>query len=632
VSLRSAILTLSLILPALPLTGGAPPPSGFRVQQILPIPATPGQTVNRMAVDSHGNVVAAANTPTSTVVHKIDPDGHVLFSRTLPGGLNLPVQLALDSQDNIYVALDVHGVILAKLRARDGTVEWQEVLSGLLPGALAVESTSGDVFLALLAFRGQLDTTPGAYSSTFGGGALSTLMYLLRISADGSRIIFAASYGGSATNCYGGSGCVTRTPGTGGSAILFDRDRNVWVAGNTNTTDLPLTPDALKKTCGCSHFSGDAFLAKFSNDGSRLLYATYIGTTPSGVLDYLGNDTVGSAAMDPAGHIWVAGTTNGADLPVTSNALQKEWGGGNDGFVFEYDPAANGAPYVSYFGGGGTDSVTDIASRDDGAVVFSGHAESLPLAPVGFTRGSDFIAMLDPTRATTLVNGSTGAGLGVTPDGLIAAAGASNAAVVIQPDGSDAPSVFATTSSAGTALAGQVAPGELITLYGTSLDGADVRVDGAPVPVLYSQADQLNAVLPFDIAGNAGITLAVNGVTSALLGVVDAQPDAFRYGPRLLAAALNQDQTINSTDNPAARGTIVSVWATGFGVLSPKPSIEVLYNDQPLEILYAGQAPALVDGVVQVNFRLPPAASGETQFQFRVAGWESSPFTIVIEE
>jgi uncharacterized protein (TIGR03437 family) len=89
------------------------------------------------------------------------------------------------------------------------------------------------------------------------------------------------------------------------------------------------------------------------------------------------------------------------------------------------------------------------------------------------------------------------------------------------------------------------------------------------------------------------------------------------------AVVLNQDGTLNSSTNPAARGSVLTLWLTGLGVLSqPYPDGEVVTGSLgavthdfginlvtpgqfPLTILYAGQAPDMAAGVVQVNGRIP---------------------------
>ena len=126
-----------------------------------------------------------------------------------------------------------------------------------------------------------------------------------------------------------------------------------------------------------------------------------------------------------------------------------------------------------------------------------------------------------------------------------------------------------------------------------------------------------------------------------------AQPDAFKRNARLWAAALNQDGSVNSAANHAQLGSIVSVFATGFGGMTPTPTdgelltgtlpnlvspVQVLYQGQPLEVTYAGPAPTLVAGVTQVNFRLPTlTVTSEPAFQFVVGGWPGGSFVVLVK-
>jgi uncharacterized protein (TIGR03437 family) len=230
------------------------------------------------------------------------------------------------------------------------------------------------------------------------------------------------------------------------------------------------------------------------------------------------------------------------------------------------------------------------------------------------------------------------------------------------------PSIHGIANSAGPALAGQVAPGEIISLYGenigpvkpaiadlsqgqapTSLSGVQVLVDGNPAPLLYAQSDQINAIVPFGANATTRIVVNKEGTSSneAQLGVAAARPEVFQI-PGGLSAALNQDGTVNSRSNPAERGSIVTVFGTGFGPLTPRPSdgvvltgvvpalqqtVQVLYvpdrlalsNWQYMEVTYAGPAPTLVAGVMQVNFRLPTRSG---TLRLIVNGWPSATFEL----
>src|SRR5260370_8733750 len=88
-------------------------------------------------------------------------------------------------------------------------------------------------------------------------------------------------------------------------------------------------------------------------------------------------------------------------------------------------------------------------------------------------------------------------------------------------------------------------------------------------------------------------------------------------------AIVNQNQSVNSSANPANKGSIVSLFATGAGQTIPpgvdgKPAsaplptpvapVSVKIGGLDAEVLYAGAAPTLVSGVLQVNVRVPAGA------------------------
>jgi uncharacterized protein (TIGR03437 family) len=129
--------------------------------------------------------------------------------------------------------------------------------------------------------------------------------------------------------------------------------------------------------------------------------------------------------------------------------------------------------------------------------------------------------------------------------------------------------------------------------------------------------------------------------------VVTAEPEVFR-NPDGAAAALNQDGSLNSAANPAKAGSIVSVWATGTGsiyprlrdgqistaaqdyaccqvAIAPDYSLGPIYPPGPV-VLYAGAAPGMVAGVVQINFQIPaPYIHDAGTYGFTViAGGKSS--------
>ena len=154
-----------------------------------------------------------------------------------------------------------------------------------------------------------------------------------------------------------------------------------------------------------------------------------------------------------------------------------------------------------------------------------------------------------------------------------------------------------------------------------------VLFDGAAAPLLYVGGDQINTVVPYGVAGRASTQVQVEylGARSKALTVpvATASPGIFTRDASGAGqgAILNQDSSINSVANPATPGSIVMIYATGEGKVSPVPvdgsiigtgvlpkpvsNVTVWIGGTQAEVLYAGAAPELVAGMMQVNARIP---------------------------
>jgi uncharacterized protein (TIGR03437 family) len=195
-------------------------------------------------------------------------------------------------------------------------------------------------------------------------------------------------------------------------------------------------------------------------------------------------------------------------------------------------------------------------------------------------------------------------------------------------------------------LSGPIAPGEVITLVGsgigpassqqpigspssTVLGGTSVLFDGRPAPLLYGAPSQINAIVPFGLSTTTTTQVEVFSQGQAIarlpLSVVSTVPAIFTLDPGGVGpgAVLNQDSSVNSPSNPADKGSVVSVFATGAGqtdppgvdgqvagAILPTPLLPVSVRISGLDaqITYAGAAPGLIAGVMQVNCLIPPDA------------------------
>jgi uncharacterized protein (TIGR03437 family) len=215
-------------------------------------------------------------------------------------------------------------------------------------------------------------------------------------------------------------------------------------------------------------------------------------------------------------------------------------------------------------------------------------------------------------------------------------------------------------------LPGPVAPGEIITIMGPTISSdlsskitsapAPERVtfNGLPAPLINAASDQVNAVVPFGIAGRTTTTLAIANLsgtlTSISLPVALSAPGIFTQSGSGAGrgAILNQDSTTNSPDNPAGRGSIIVIYATGAGqtdppgidglipaAVLPRPAlpVSVQVGGVPAEILYAGAAPGQISGVLQVNCRVPMQVAAGTSVPVLIIVGEatSQPVTVAVK-
>jgi uncharacterized protein (TIGR03437 family) len=197
----------------------------------------------------------------------------------------------------------------------------------------------------------------------------------------------------------------------------------------------------------------------------------------------------------------------------------------------------------------------------------------------------------------------------------------------------------------GTGLGPAQAVGPQVTAgqVATTLAGTTVTFDGVPAPLLSVAAGQILCVVPFAVG-------SVNPATTVQVTTGGAVSNAILLPARSIMiealAVVNQDGTVNSASHPAPAGSVVTLYASGFGQTMP-PSVDgrvngtgtlrtvvgdiliefvqsgVPYAGTPAgpmmgmlpvnpyaEILYAGSAPGQVAGIVQINFRVPQLDPG----------------------
>jgi hypothetical protein len=194
------------------------------------------------------------------------------------------------------------------------------------------------------------------------------------------------------------------------TSIAVDLDGSAYVTGQTFSTNFPTT-NAIQASNGGSFGTADAFVAKISPAGDRLMYATYLGGG--------GGETGRALAVDLDHNAYITGTTNSANFPL-SHAIQSRLGGdgsgGSDAFVSKIDSSGTSLVYSTYLGGSNGDGASAIAVDATGGVFLTGAPNSKdfptirPLqstladnrGPFFQTNGDAFITRIEP-EGTSLV-------------------------------------------------------------------------------------------------------------------------------------------------------------------------------------------------------------------------------------
>jgi uncharacterized protein (TIGR03437 family) len=233
--------------------------------------------------------------------------------------------------------------------------------------------------------------------------------------------------------------------------------------------------------------------------------------------------------------------------------------------------------------------------------------------------------------------------------------------------------VIGSVTNAASYLAGGISPGEIVTIFGTSLGpttgvssainkgfipttfaNVTVTFNGYPGPILYAGAGQINAIVPYELFGasNASVEVVFGSArsNSVTLAVVSAAPGIFSanasgQGP---GAILDVNYQLVSASNPVSVGATIQVFATGQGQTSPggvdgliEPlslplpvpllNVGATIGGLPANIQYVGAAPGLVAGALQVNIVVPAGvASGPAPLFISFGGMYNSQTGITV--
>ncbi len=209
------------------------------------------------------------------------------------------------------------------------------------------------------------------------------------INPTGAQLVFSTLFGGNGAEA---------TQGPGG--IAMDSSGNVFVAMDTNSTDLTTSTGAFQIAYGGG--TSDGFLAILAPATTpTLMYCTYLGLNAQA--------SVAGVAVDSDGNAFLAGFTSNPNGTLnTTSGFQTAYGGDPfDGFVMKITPAGNGPAdlsYATFLGGGSSDKALAIAV-----------GTNLPATAyvTGSTQSSNFPTDGSVTALQTSLKGTTNAFLAV---------------------------------------------------------------------------------------------------------------------------------------------------------------------------------------------------------------------------
>jgi uncharacterized protein (TIGR03437 family) len=623
-----------------------------KIQKLLTI----NQSVMPQAALSPAGEVYLNNSGGSRTssISKLDSTGKTLFTTTLTGVYESGI--TFDSASNVYVTGTAtlsgfsttagayrssspgdFAAFVCKLSPANGTLQYCTYLDTTGDGFVAVDG-SGSVAVVFGPASSSGPTTSGALNQ-------GKNIYVEKLNATGTGLVYAASFGGSVMD--------------GPSGAVADAAGSLFITGTTYSPDFPTTPNAavtslpsgppdstsftsftLRLNSNGSAFlystlgnlgeqgfgialdpSGDAqvleqgagnqvFLRRYKGDGSGILFETPLHVANSSIVG-----EVPQMAIDTTGVTTIVGLTNSVTFPAYQAVQTCQFtvtDGDTNGFLIRVD--------------GSGDLLQSTWLQGNGPAEF-------PYMPLS----------VSPTSALELVWSITDLSEGANEVDLLTLAPQTTATLVN----------LSCIGNSATLIGAPLAPGEIVSLFGNgigpitpsvaqvgsnnlfpnSISNTQVTFDGVPAPLLYVSSSQINAVTPFGLAPNATTQICVKyegTVTNCIAaGVAAAAPGVF-LNPETpnYAAALNQDGTVNSQQNPLHAGSIITLFATGLGHVTPAPAdgsviqsplpiqdlkvqVQVPNPDQhsPVPVFatvqYAGPAPLEIAGLSQINVQIP---------------------------
>ena len=343
-----------------------------------------------------GNSGGTNNKSFDTFVSEIGPSGSLVFTSVFGGSSDdFPGGIAVDSQ-GIYVAGTTDsndfpvtsgvvqtGFIGGGLHGTNDAFAVKLPLNGSLPPTWATyiagnDSDSGlgiavdsshNVYIVGETYSSNLGGVSGGVNPLPNGGSINLGQntgvddgYIVKLNSNATSYLLVSYIGGSSGDLATG--------------VALDGGGNIYVSGETISTDLPVTAGVVQGQCGtdgtCNNSGGtaqdDAFVVGIKSDLSNYNYGTYYGGS--------GADDAFAIAADATGNAFVTGITTSTDFKTAGTPLQSSLAGSQNSFVLELNPSGAAATYGSYLGGSAIDTALAVALDGSDNIYITGQTSS----------------------------------------------------------------------------------------------------------------------------------------------------------------------------------------------------------------------------------------------------------------
>ncbi|HKB16934.1 MAG TPA: SBBP repeat-containing protein, partial [Planctomycetota bacterium] len=353
----------------------------------------------------------------------------------------------------------------------DPSLAYSTFLGGTsLESAAAVRvDATGAAYLAGVTQSFDLPTTVGAFDRTLTGTTNFPDVFVAKLNATGSALLYSTFLGGGATDV--------------GRALAIDAAGNAYVTGQTTSSDFPTTGGAFIASIPQPPPLGspnDAFVTKLNATGSALVYSTFLG----GAQDI--DDGLG-IAVDGAGNAYVTGETGSTDFPTTVGAFDTTSNGAFDAFLAKLNPAGTALVYSTFLGGAQVEfgQRVTVGATGEATVMGSTSSPNFPTSAGAFDTTANggfdvFVARLNPAGSALLYSTFLG-GLDSEGSGGLAIDSAGDAYVSGGTSSLDFPTTvgaFDTTPAGGDAFVTKLNATGSALVYSTFLGGAQDIDDG----------------------------------------------------------------------------------------------------------------------------------------------------------